>query len=84
MIFYRFKTNHSQILETFGNLEIGFSIKLKANVLEQLSIVPQLHYFFVEILTHYKTGSKQAISMRYTKQIVSLYVMATSSFVVQM
>ena len=45
------KKIHFQILQIFGNLEIDFSISRKF-FFDKLSVLSELGYFFVQILTH--------------------------------
>ena len=68
----RFQVNffYFKIFETFGNLEIDFGISFKKNVFNKLSILSELHYFFVKILTQYKKDLKHVVTMSSHQDIV--------------
>ena len=57
-----FQILSSVVFQIFGNLEIYFGVSLKI-VSDKLLILFVLYYFFVKILTHYKTDLKHAVTM---------------------
>ena len=57
-----------QIFQTFKKLEIDLGNNLDKYF--ELSILPELRYFFVKLLTHYKTDLKHAVTMPLHRDII--------------
>ena len=51
------------IFQTCGNLEIDLMVANQTHVSDKLSILLELRYLFVKILTNYKTDLKHAVTM---------------------
>ena len=59
---FRNRFFHLLIFETYGNLEIDFSINLNKHFRAVMNTLKS-HCFFVKVLTHCKTNSKHAVVM---------------------